>query len=148
MAILAGISNENEFYSQHFLDENFAGEVASAAREENEREEASRAQYEEAKAKGLPAPTLFRPVWKQLSALARDEPRRMAEASRIKNGGLRVKEEKKGILALIAALGLPANERELTLTSGLRLPLLGEKLDAAGDPYLWIFEATAAGGAG
>lgn len=147
MAILAGISNENEFYSQHFLDENFAGEVASAAREENEREEASRAQYEEAKAKGLPAPTLFRPVWKQLSALARDEPRRMAEASRIKNGGLRVKEEKKGILALIAALGLPANERELTLTSGLRLPLLGEKLDAAGDPYLWIFEATAAGGA-
>ena len=62
MAILAGISNENEFYSQHFLDENFAGEVASAAREENEREEASRAQYEEAKAKGLPAPTLFRPV--------------------------------------------------------------------------------------
>jgi hypothetical protein len=147
MSILAGINNENEFYSQHFLDENFSAEVASSTREENAREEASKAEAEKAKAKGLPKPAVYRPAWKRLSALSRDELRLMAEAPRIKKIRHRIKAEKEGILAILSALGLPSLGRELTLASGLRLPLLGEKLDSAGNPYLWIFEATAAGGA-
>ena len=143
---LDGIINENEFYSQHFLDEEFATRVAAAVKEEKDRTQASKAAADEAKKQSLPAAAPYRPGWAKLAGIAREALKESGAAVLIKSPRRRIEAERTVILEVLEALALPHAGRELTLPSGLRLPLLGEIKKPDGAPYLWIFQATPVAG--
>ena len=143
---LDGIINENEFYSQHFLDEEFAARVAAAVKEEKDKAQASKSAADEAKKKSLAPAPLYRPAWARLMGVARDAMKESAAAALLKSPRSRIEAERAVILEVLEALSLPHAGRELTLPSGLRLPLLGEVKKADGAPYLWIFQATPVAG--
>ena len=147
MAALTGIINENEFYSQHFLDEELAARVAEAVKAGKAQEEASEQAADDALRKALPPPSLFKPAWARLKSLAREALREAAAAAALKDGRRRARAEAALEAEMLRALSLPAESRERTLSSGLRLPLLGEVKRPDGTPYLWILQASPAAGA-
>ena len=79
-----GISNENEFYSQHYLAEIFSGDVRGVLEAWSQREDEAR---EQARARGDKEPE-WRAPWSRLGNAARDWLLRLADGSEARAGVL------------------------------------------------------------
>lgn len=137
-----GISNENEFYSQHYLAEIFSGDVRGVLEAWNQREDEAR---EQARAHGDREPA-WRAPWSRLNNAARDWLLRLAEAERLREPREQARLGRALIGELLARFELPFSPERLELEDGSVLPLLGELKSASGEPLLWILEAQALGG--
>lgn len=134
-----GITNENDFYSQHYLSEIFQGDVRGVIEAWQLQEDAAR---EQARAEGRREPD-WRTPWARLSTLGRDWLQRLDEAERQRDAGERALQGRALIRELLALFELPHQPQRLVLETpaDVELPLLGELRSAGGDPLLWILEA-------
>lgn len=137
-----GISNENEFYSQHYLAEIFSGDVRGVLEAWSQREDEAR---EQARARGDKEPA-WRAPWSRLNNAARDWLLRLSEAERLREPREQARLGRALIGELLTRFELPFAPERLELEDGSVLPLLGELKSASGEPLLWILEAQALGG--
>jgi type II restriction/modification system DNA methylase subunit YeeA len=134
-----GITNENEFYSQHYLSEIFTGDVRGVleawANQESESRETARQQN--LKEPGYRAPynrlnAHWREALNQLDGIQRPQP----PSERLAKGRALIRQ-------LLQMLDLPYQPVRQLLGSNedLELPLLGELRTPQGEPLLWVLEA-------
>ena len=108
-AAFAGISNENEFFSHHYLSELFEGDIKETVKRWNEAEAAD--------------PERVAPH-KQLRALRKNYTRLLRAAQRADNSAIRLAHQREWHRAVLGALGYdcrPANHR---LEDGDEIPVL------------------------
>jgi hypothetical protein len=136
-----GITNENEFYSQHYLSEIFTGDVRGVleawANQESESRETAREQN--LKEPGYRAPynrlnAHWREALNQLDGIQRSQP----PTERLAKGRALIRQ-------LLQMLELPYQpvRQPLGGNDDLELPLLGELRTPQGEPLLWVLEAQA-----
>lgn len=145
---LIGLINENEFYSDHYLAEIFAGDIRGVLETWQGKEtQAREAQRERAASLGEKPGRYdgyLTPV-NRLNGLAQDWLARQQEAER-RRGSERIIAQRAVNRRLLDVFALPSRSRRLALAdddapTGSELPLLGELNDAQGHPLLWILEA-------
>lgn len=109
-----GIINEQEFYSQHYLDENLSGDIAGWVKEKEAKEKESREAFNkltEAEKIGRdPNLEIERTPWSKLNSEAVKLLRRMNETQSIKDQRTKVEEEK----SITARLKLMKEHREVS----------------------------------
>jgi type II restriction/modification system DNA methylase subunit YeeA len=136
-----GITNENEFYSQHYLAEIFSGDVRGVletwANQETEARETARLNNQ--KEPDYRAPynqlnSLWREALNQLDSLQRPQP----PAERVIKGRTLLRQ-------LLQIFDLPYHpvRQALSDSDNFELPLLGELRTQQDEPLLWILEAQA-----
>ena len=147
MSLLIGISNEHEFYSQHFLDEQLTNTIAEKVKAETLREKTS-TEACKASPNTTSEADRYRTPWNRLDGAAREILRQIRDAQKTTDAKNRIAAEVLAIRHIADCLGLPVAlpyVRQLAET-GVRLPMLGEVKTPTGAPYLWILHATALGG--
>lgn len=144
MAMLIGITNENEFYSQHFIDEQLSSTVENKIKDGLEKEKKEKIEADESISKGIRKDPWKAP-WTRLNIIARETLKNIRSAD-LKKGESRIKVEEEILSSILNALDLPFDPKSLHLEKGLVLPLVGEIKTVTGEPYLWIFQATSVGG--
>ena len=135
-----GIVNEQEFYSQHFLDEVFmtSDAVKAAVKAYEDRETES---------KGDDGKAVYRAPWRVLASKARESRLMLQSLAETADPEERYRAEREFIRGMLRLFDLPADCTEpYFVTDSLELPLIGEKRTADGKPYLQVFAATALGG--
>lgn len=135
-----GIVNEQEFYSQHFLDEVFmtSDAVKAAVKAYEDRETES---------KGDDGKAVYRAPWRVLASKARESRLMLQSLAETADPEERYRAEREFICGLLRLFDLPADCTDpYFVTDSLELPLIGEKRTADGKPYLQVFAATALGG--
>ncbi len=134
-----GITNENDFYSQHYLAEIFQGDVRGVIDAWQQQEDEAR---EQARARNEKEPA-WRTPWARLNSLARDWLQHLDESEKQRDRLERTRQGRALILELLQLLQLPAQPQRLALDQPphTELPLLGELNAPNGDPLLWILEA-------
>lgn len=133
---LIGLTNENDFYSQHYLNEIFSGDIKShlEAWQQRENDALARAVTEQDKKHA------WRTPFKQLEQNARDGLHILTGLSNQRSE--RLDSGRNWISQLLGILELPCAPRALYIEhSNSHLPLLGELTDSHGQPLLWILEA-------
>jgi len=138
-----GITNENEFYSQHYLAEIFSGDVRGVLEVWAEREAKAR---EAAKAQGQRDPAWRAPA-SALNALARDALHEFESLRRPQSPRERLATGRALLRQCLQVFDLPCEPQRQPLpeSGDLDLPLLAELRNAQGEPLLWVLEAQALG---
>lgn len=134
-----GLTNENEFYSQHYLSEIFTGDVRGVLEAWTTRETEAR---EAARAQGRKEPD-WRAPWNALSGQWREAVQTLESLRRPQPPMDRLDAGRALLRPLLAAFDLPFAPERRPLDDDLELPLLGELRTAQGEPLLWILEAQA-----
>jgi len=137
---LIGISNENEFYSQHYMAEIFAGDsdVKGLLESWQQQETSAREQAitEQDKRNSWRAP------WNRLSQSARETLLLLDEYSRNNKPQEQWELGREILSQYLSILQLPYAPRAQYIEhTQSYLPLLGELKNSQGEPLLWILEA-------
>ncbi len=134
-----GIHNENEFYSEHYLAEIFAGDVRGVLEDWARREQAAR---ERARAQGRTEPD-WRAPHNRLAAQARDALQTLEEIGRSRDPRLRLELGRVLLRRWLQVFELPwhPERRPVAGSEEVELPLLGELKHPDGGPLLWVLEA-------
>ena len=134
-----GITNENEFYSQHYLAEIFSGDVRGVLDAWAERETKAR---EAARAQGQPDPEWRTPA-SALGAMSRESLHQLETLRRPHSPSERLAIGRALLAQCLRVFDLPCEPQRQPLTeqSDLELPLLAELRNAQGEPLLWVLEA-------
>jgi hypothetical protein len=127
---LTGITNHNEYYSQHYLLALFEGDLKDVL-----------ARWEQA-ATDHPDSEAHRPPPARLRALAAPYFRLHNRLSRLRDAGPRLTEQGKWIAEWLLALGYePQSSWRPLGEKGLRIPLLASVEKPSGAPLLWVLPA-------
>lgn len=150
-----GLSNENDFFSQHYFADVFPKDVDNLLKEwpETAPDAPNRPNFtknpqigesfdatriasalEDAQ-DGLKSP------WQGLSRIARPWLEEMLSARSERDSVRRIEQLRAQNLVLLQLLGLPIQPRLELLANELEIPLLGELTDTNGTPILWVLEA-------
>ena len=137
---LTGISNENEFYSQHYMAEIFAGDSDVKALLENwQQQETSAREHAVTEQDKRNA---WRTPWNRLQHSARDTLLLLDEYSRNHKPHEQLELGRDLLSQTLAILNLPyAPHAHYIEHTQSYLPLLGELKNSQGEPLLWILEA-------
>ncbi len=122
---LTGISNENEFYTHHYL---------SAVLENDLKEifhEWRRVEEEEQK----------RPPYAELRGLARDYMSMLSSFRRERRAESRLEMQREFFSAFLMSLGYELSSEIKEMDDGACIPIIGEVRKTDGAPVLWILEA-------
>ncbi|WP_136797073.1 class I SAM-dependent DNA methyltransferase [Desulfosediminicola ganghwensis] len=122
---ITGISNENEFYTHHYLSAILENDLKSvfAGWKQREEEEAIKQPY------------------KQLQSLRQPYFSMRASLAKVKRTADRLTVQREFIAALLDALGYRFEPQFADTENGAILPLIGGVKRADGSPELWIVEA-------
>ncbi len=136
-----GITNENEFYSQHYLSEIFTGDVRGVLETWANQETESR---ESARTKNQKEPH-YRAPYNRLSSQWREALNQLDSIQRPQPPAERLKKGRDLIRQLLQNFDLPyhAARQPLSGNDDIELPLLGELRTPQDEPLLWILEAQA-----
>ena len=137
----AGITNEGEFYSQHYLGEKLSDDLSGVLEAWAERETQAR---EAAKAQGGREPD-WRTPHAVLASISREALRQLEALRRPQLPRERLIAGRALLQQLLRNFDLPYEpvRQPLTEDGDLELPLLGELRNAQGEPLLWVLEAQA-----
>lgn len=138
---LVGIINENEFYSNHYLDEVFGSDIRSVLEPWQVQEQAARDQERAAKEQGKTVAPGYRAPWNQLGSLASGYFRQLSEQEKQRDIAQRLSEQRARQATVLNALGYQLAPTLQPLDEGCSLPLLASYESADGSPWLWIAEA-------
>ena len=133
-----GISNENEFYSEHYLSEVFSGDIKSLLDAWLEQEKSAKAE-----ATGGKVAEYTRTPYNRLGSLNSEWLLLARELQKARNVEDRLELQRSWLQELCACLELPWNTENRALDDNCSIPLLAELLDADGKPVLWVVEALA-----
>jgi len=142
---LTGISNENEFYSQHYMAEIFSGDSDvkglqdSWLQQETEAREAALTEQDKKNA--------WRTPWSQMSRNARETLLLLDEYGHKQIAADRLTLGREILRSLLSTFELPYAPRAQYIEhTDSYVPLLGEMKNSQGEPLLWIIEAQALSG--
>lgn len=138
---LVGIINENEFYSNHYLDEVFGSDIRSVLEPWQAQEQAARDQERAARELGKTVAPGYRAPWNQLGSLASGYFRQLSEQEKQRDIAQRLSEQRARQATVLNALGYQLAPTLQPLDEGCSLPLLASYESADGSPWLWIAEA-------
>lgn len=137
---LTGISNENEFYSQHYMAEIFAGDSDVKALLENWQQQETSAREQAITEQDKR--NAWRTPWNRLQQSARDTLLLLDEYSRTHKPEQQLELGREVLSQYLAILSLPYAPRAHYIEhTQSYLPLLGELKNSQGEPLLWILEA-------
>ncbi|WP_323889323.1 class I SAM-dependent DNA methyltransferase [Aeromonas veronii] len=140
---LVGIINENEFYSNHYLDEVFGSDIRSVLEPWQAQEQAARDQERAARELGKTVAPGYRAPWNQLSSLASGYFRQLSEQEKQRDIAQQLSQQRARQATVLSALGYQLAPTLQPLDEGCSLPLLASYESADGSPWLWIAEAFA-----
>ncbi len=138
---LVGIINENEFYSNHYLDEVFGSDIRSVLEPWQTQEQAARDQERAARELGKTVTPGYRAPWNQLASLASGYFRQLSEQEKQRDIAQQLSQQRARQAAVLSALGYQLAPTLQPLDEGCSLPLLASYESADGSPWLWIAEA-------
>lgn len=138
---LVGIINENEFYSNHYLDEVFGSDIRSVLEPWQAQEQAARDQERAARELGKTVAPGYRAPWNQLASLASGYFRQLSEQEKQRDIAQQLSQQRARQTAVLSALGYQLAPTLQPLDEGCSLPLLASYESADGSPWLWIAEA-------
>lgn len=138
---LVGIINENEFYSNHYLDEVFGSDIRSVLEPWQAQEQAARDQERAARELGKTVAPGYRAPWNQLASLASGYFRQLSEQEKQRDIAQQLSQQRGRQAAVLSALGYQLAPTSQPLDEGCSLPLLASYESADGSPWLWIAEA-------
>ena len=137
---LTGISNENEFYSQHYMAEIFAGDSDVKALLENWQQQETSAREQAITEQDKR--NAWRSPWNRIGQRARDTLLLLDEYSRNHKPHEQLELGRDLLSQTLAILNLPYAPRAHYIEhTQSYLPLLGELKNSQGEPLLWILEA-------
>lgn len=136
-----GISNENEFYSQHYLSEIFSGDVRGVLEAWAEQETQAR---ESARANNQKEPD-YRAPYTRLNSIWREALNQLDSLQRPQPPSERVTKGRAVIRQLLQIFDLPyqPTRQPLSGNDDWELPLPGELRTPQDEPLLWVLEAQA-----
>lgn len=138
---LVGITNENEFYSNHYLGEVFSNDIRDVLEPWTEQESAARELERVAREAGKEVAAGYRAPWNQLSSLATAFFRQLTEHEKQRQFSQRLNDQRSRWQPLLQVLGFELTPQLQTLDDNAPLPLLARYNSADGSPWLWIAEA-------
>ncbi|MDV2961151.1 class I SAM-dependent DNA methyltransferase [Shewanella algae] len=138
---LVGITNENEFYSNHYLGEVFSNDIRDVLEPWTEQESAARELERVAREAGKEVAAGYRAPWNQLSSLATAFFRQLTEHEKQRQLTQRLNDQRSRWQPLLQALGYELTPQVQMLDDNAPLPLLARYNSADGSPWLWIVEA-------
>lgn len=138
---LVGIINENEFYSNHYLDEVFGSDIRSVLEPWQAQEQAARDQERADRELGKTVAPGYRAPWNQLASLASGYFRQLSEQEKQRDIAQQLSQQRARQAAVLSALGYQLAPTLQPLDEGCSLPLLASYESADGSPWLWIAEA-------
>jgi hypothetical protein len=133
MGTLTGITNANEFYSNHYLDAILKEDIKGIAQRW---QEVSETPSQEGKEPG-------RSPAKQLATLAQPYFRLRDRFRRQRGDSDRLATQRQWLGALLPVLGYELEPQEQPLDNGQVLPTVAQVKKANGLPWLWILEGLA-----
>lgn len=132
----AGISNENEFYSEHYLSELFLADIGAFLADWQQAENATRAGTE-----GVVLPEDALAPWNRLSRIAHAYLQDLSILERERDMKRRVELQRELVRSLLVVLGYHYDPRRLPAGDDAEFPVLAEYSDAGGAPLLWVVQA-------
>ncbi len=141
---LTGISNENEFYSQHYMAEIFAGDSDVKGLQDSWQQQETTAR--EAALTEQDKKNAWRTPWNQMSRNARETLLLLDEYGHKQTAVDRLTLGREVLRSLLSTFELPyAPRAQYVEHTQSYVPLLGEIKKSQGEPLLWILEAQALG---
>lgn len=141
---LTGISNENEFYSQHYMAEIFAGDSDVKGLQDSWQQQESTAREEALTEQDKK--NAWRTPWNQMSRNARETLLLLDEYAHKQTALDRLTLGREVLRSLLSTFELPyAPRAQYVEHTQSYVPLLGEIKNTQGEPLLWILEAQALG---
>lgn len=141
---LTGISNENEFYSQHYMAEIFAGDSDVKGLQDRWQQQETTAR--EAALTEQDKKNAWRTPWNQMSRNARETLLLLDEYGHKQTAVDRLTLGRDVLRSLLSTFELPyAPRAQYVEHTQSYVPLLGEIKNSQGEPLLWILEAQALG---
>ncbi|NVK30191.1 MAG: class I SAM-dependent DNA methyltransferase [Gammaproteobacteria bacterium] len=133
-----GISNENEFYSEHYLAEIFSGDVKEQLDNWNNNEERAKAANQGHNAE---LQLSQRAPHNALHTLSRDALLTFKELERARSSEERLALQREWFATLLPILGFSIQLERVAIDDELEVPLLAEINDSNGQPLIWVLEA-------
>lgn len=141
---LTGISNENEFYSQHYMAEIFAGDSDVKGLQDSWQQQETTAR--EAALTEQDKKNAWRTPWNQMSRNARETLLLLDEYGHKQTAVDRLTLGRDVLRSLLSTFELPyAPRAQYVEHTQSYVSLLGEIKNSQGEPLLWILEAQALG---
>lgn len=134
---LAGINNDNEFYSDHYLSEVFVNDLADVLDGWQQAEDAARA----ALPFGAELPEHARTPWRRLSAMAAAYNQELSQVERERRAAPRVQGQRALVRQLLTVLGHELAPCRLPCGEEAEVPVLCEVTGHDGHPLLWVVQA-------
>ncbi|WP_444934146.1 Eco57I restriction-modification methylase domain-containing protein [Microbulbifer sp. JTAC008] len=135
-----GISNENEFYSEHYLSEIFSKDIQERITRWKEQEDAASQAAEDAVGEAS-GETLEKAPYTQLRTLGRDALQFFKEAEQEKTPQERLRLQRRWTRRLLEVFGWLQQPERYAVDDDIEIPLLAQVTDTQGAPLLWVLEA-------
>ncbi|MFO7858570.1 MAG: hypothetical protein R6V11_06565, partial [Ectothiorhodospiraceae bacterium] len=130
----AGISNENEFYSEHYLSEVFQGDIKEFIDRWNAAEQAAGEALD-------PVPEDRLAPWSRLKGIGHEYLRAQSALERQRDAQRRVQAQREQVRELLTVFGYDYQARRLPAGEDVEIPVLAEYTGADGHPLLWVVQA-------
>ncbi|MGR5130782.1 Eco57I restriction-modification methylase domain-containing protein [Vibrio alfacsensis] len=137
---LVGISNENDFYSHHYLSEIFVGDIRGVLDSWQQKENEAREQERTEREKGGNPVKGYRTPFEALRSYSGEYFRQLNQHKAAKSETKRLGDQRSRWTPVLNALGYELKPTSV-LIDGAELPVLSAYQDTQGQPLLWIVEA-------
>ncbi|WP_199454174.1 Eco57I restriction-modification methylase domain-containing protein [Vibrio owensii] len=137
---LVGISNENDFYSHHYLSEIFVGDIRGVLEGWQQKENEAREQERTEREKGGNPVKGYRTPFEALRSYSGEYFRQLNQHKAAKGETKRLSDQRSRWSPVLHALGYELKPTSV-LIDGAELPVLSAYQDTQGQPLLWIVEA-------
>lgn len=137
---LVGISNENDFYSHHYLSEIFVGDIRGVLDGWQQKENEAREQERTEREKGGSPVKGYRTPFEALRSYSGEYFRQLNQHKAAKGETKRLSDQRSRWSPVLDALGYELKPTSV-LIDGAELPVLSAYQDTQGQPLLWIVEA-------
>ncbi|NVO59131.1 class I SAM-dependent DNA methyltransferase [Photobacterium damselae] len=137
---LVGISNENDFYSHHYLSEIFVGDIRGVLEGWQQKENEAREQERTEREKGGNPVKGYRTPFEALRSYSGEYFRQLNQHKTAKGETKRLSDQRSRWSPVLNALGYELKPTSV-LIDGAELPVLSAYQDTQGQPLLWIVEA-------
>lgn len=140
-----GINNDNEFYSEHYLNDIFRNNITERLGDWQAQEDSARETLKQ-QGDGSATPSISQLApYNALGRSARDALQTFKELEREKAPAEQLAIQRPWLKQLLALFGFDVSVQRLQLDGGIELPLLCELRDNNSQPLLWILEALPTG---
>ncbi len=139
--VLTGINNENDFYAHHYINSLFESDIRGVLASWQAQESAAKTAENQQKQLGRDLDKGYRTPFAQLSSYAGAYFKLLNEHSHVRNLDKRLQQQRKRWQPILSALGYQLSASNITLDSGLQLPVLAQYQNKDHTPFLWIIEA-------